>query len=103
MAVANFGAGTVNWINPETRKVVGRTAKVGSKPQSIIFSSDGAHAYVVNEADGTLSVLRTLSGRPTATLRVGKSPRVVATAPDGRRAYVTNGDDGTLTVLRIAD
>ncbi len=103
VAVANFGAGTVNWINPETRKVVGRTAKVGSKPQSIIFSSDGAHAYVVNEADGTLSVLRTLSGRPTATLRVGKSPRVVATAPDGRRAYVTNGDDGTLTVLRIAD
>ena len=72
-------------------------------PQSVAFSGDGRHAYVVNEGDHTVSVLNGRTGATTATVRVGRSPRTVAVSPDGRLAYVSNGDDDTISVLRVAE
>ncbi len=65
------------------------------------FSTDGGHAYVVNEGSNTISVLDGHTGKVTATVKVGRSPRTIAVAPDGRIAYVSNGDDDTVSILKV--
>jgi YVTN family beta-propeller protein len=100
LAVANYDAGTVNLVAPDGR--MGRPIRVGRNPQSVGFAADGGHAYVVDEGDGTVSVVDVAARRVSATVRVGSSPRSVAVAPDGRTAYVTVGGAGQLGVLRLA-
>ncbi|TMB06324.1 MAG: hypothetical protein E6J70_00765 [Deltaproteobacteria bacterium] len=59
-------------------------------------------AYVTNSADGTVSVLDTITNTITATVPVGSDPFGVAVDPRGMRVYVTNPDDGTVSVLDAA-
>jgi YVTN family beta-propeller protein len=68
----------------------------------VAYSGDGAHAYVVNEADNSVSVLEPAARTVAATVNVGRAPQAVAVAADGRFAYVTNRDDGTVSVLRLS-
>src|SRR5439155_478525 len=59
-------------------------------------------AYVTNSADGTVSVLDTVTNTITATVPVGSDPIGVAVDPRGMRVYVTNPDDGTGSVIDTA-
>jgi YVTN family beta-propeller protein len=70
-------------------------------PSSVAVSPDGAHVFVANQADGTLTVLdagtlQPITGSPVS---VGHQPISVAVSPDGARVFVANQADNTLTVL----
>jgi YVTN family beta-propeller protein len=70
---------------------------VGANPDGVAVS--GNRAYVVNGADGSVSVLDTTTNKVVATVPVGSWPQFVAVSPDGARAYVTNYYDNTVSVI----
>ena len=63
------------------------------------ITPDGKHAYVTNNADGTVSVITTATSAVSAPITVGNAPTAVAVTPDGKHAYVTNNGDGTVSVI----
>jgi YVTN family beta-propeller protein len=93
--VANEAAGTVSVIDAETDTVVGPAIAVGSLPQAVAISPDGATAYVTNQGSGTVSVIDTATAQVTATITVGLKadsiPAGAAISPDGSTLYVTYG------------
>lgn len=54
------GIGTVNIIDVCTHRVIRRIITVGSSPDAIAISSDGARAYVTNYSSNNVSVLQIL-------------------------------------------
>ena len=76
--------------------------KVGAEPVSVTFSPDGTMLYVVNRADGTVSIIRdAASDYPSvvATVSVGSEPGLAALSPSGATLYVSSWVDGTLSVI----
>ena len=63
---------------------------VGNAPEQVAITPDGKHAYVTNNADGTVSVITTATGAVSAPITVGSRPIGVAITPDGKQVYVTN-------------
>jgi YVTN family beta-propeller protein len=78
---------------------VNNTIPVGINPRGLAVARDSHHAFVVNTADDTMSVIDTATGTVIGTSFVGYAPDEVAVAPDGT-AYVTARGDGTVTVIR---
>ena len=73
-------------------------------PQAMSMAPDGARIYVLNDLEGTISVVSTATNViedtwPAAV--VGAQPRAVAVSPDSRRVYVALRD-GSLTVIDVA-
>src|ERR1700724_283862 len=59
--------------------------------------------YVVNEGDGTVSVIDTATNTVAGTpIPVGDNPFVVTVAPDGKHAYVTNLTSNSVSVIDTA-
>jgi YVTN family beta-propeller protein len=75
------------------------TIAVGINPRGLAVDSDSHHAFVVNVAEGTLTVIDTAKGTVLGSSFVGFDPDEVAIAPD-HTAYVTSRGDGTVTVIR---
>lgn len=73
----------------------------GSEPSQVVFSPDGAYAYVVLRRDQALVKVGSLTSEPKILSRaaVGSEPTSVALNGPGTRAYVTNWNDGTLSVV----
>jgi YVTN family beta-propeller protein len=63
---------------------------------------DGAHVYLANECDNTVSAIDTASNIVTATVSVGMGPVGVSVTPDGRQVYVANSGDATVSVIAAA-
>ena len=99
---AGYEADAANLIDTVTLERKG-PFPVGRDPQSVAFSSDSRYGYVVNELDGTVSVLDGRTGVVTSTVKVGGSPRTIGVSPDGKLAYVSNGKDNTVSVLRVGE
>ena len=106
--VTNYGDHTVSVINLPTQiglDVYNSILKtnniipVGLNPRGLAVAPDSRHAFVVNTADDTMSVIDTANATVIGTSFVGYSPDEVAVAPDGT-AYVTARGDGTVTVIR---
>jgi len=66
-----------------------------------VFTTAGAHAYVLNSDTNSVSVIDTATST-VKSIAVGKYPWDVAVSPDGRRAYVVNNLDDTLSILGSA-
>ncbi|MCU1617295.1 MAG: hypothetical protein JWO98_4835 [Frankiales bacterium] len=101
----NYDDSSATLTDTNTNKVVA-TIPVGPNPQEVAWSADGRFAYVVDVANGSVSVIDASATDPkqdavTATLPVGHSPSSIAVLPDGKSAYVANMADGTLTELTI--
>jgi YVTN family beta-propeller protein len=105
--VTNFADNNVSVIDLPDRPgvdlykallMVNNTIPVGINPRGLAVDRDSRHAYVVNVADETLSVIDTANGAVMGTAYVGHSPDEVAVAPDGT-AYVTDREDGSVTVI----
>jgi YVTN family beta-propeller protein len=82
------------------------TIIVGLAPRAVAITPDGAHAYVPNEEDGTVSVIATASNTVVATIPVvpvggGANGVAVAITPDGAHAYVANVV-GNISVIATA-
>jgi YVTN family beta-propeller protein len=75
---------------------------VGQLPEGVAITPDGAHAYVTNFEDNTVSVITTASNTVTATIPVRTGPIGVAITPDGTHAYATNFDGSTVSVIDAA-
>jgi YVTN family beta-propeller protein len=60
------GGGTVSVISTATNTVTA-TVNVGNSPAGVAFTSNGAYAYVPNQADNSVSVINTVTTAPTAT------------------------------------
>jgi YVTN family beta-propeller protein len=79
--------------------VTGEVAVMTPKSPSSSLQCKVSMAYVVNNDDGSISVIATDKSRVVATIPVGAGPSAVAVTPDGTRAYVTNSDSRTVSVI----
>ena len=78
------------------------TVTVGSGPEGVAITPDGAFAYVANSGSNTVSVIATASNTVVATVTVGSGPEGVAITPDGAFAYVANSGSNTVSVIATA-
>src|SRR5215470_391290 len=65
---------TVSVINTTTNTVAA-TIQVGADPTGVVFSPDGARAYVTNLVDGTISVVDSATNTVIATVALPDGPR----------------------------
>ncbi|KRC46708.1 hypothetical protein ASE16_14915 [Leifsonia sp. Root227] len=113
LVVVDLGLGDVRWYafgddgsltpRPEATIVLGAAG-----PRHIVFAPDARHAFVANELDSTIDVLRRDGGRfvvasSTSTRPEGasgvNSPAAVRVTDDGRTVFVTNRGDDTVAVF----
>ncbi|MDV6278752.1 YncE family protein, partial [Rhodococcus erythropolis] len=66
------------------------TVPVGSNPEGVAITPNGARAYIVNGGGDSVSVISTATNTVTGTVPVGNRPAGVAITPNGARVYVTN-------------
>jgi YVTN family beta-propeller protein len=99
--ITNLNDGTVSVIDTATNTVTA-TVFVGTFPNGVAVTPDGAHVYVANIFGNSVSVIDTASNTVTATVLVGPHPFGVAVSPDGAHVYVGNQGDGTVSVITTA-
>lgn len=86
-AGANSAQGIV-WVFDTVTNNSVATIPVGLCPQEIAVTPDGAHAYVTNFGDNTLSVIDISSNAVTETISLPDTPDGLAITPDSSRVYV---------------
>jgi YVTN family beta-propeller protein/probable HAF family extracellular repeat protein len=99
--VASVTPGTVTVISIPSNETVA-TIQVGTQPQDIAITPDGAYAYVSNVGSNNVSVIDTSSNTVISTVPVGNQPNSIAITPDGALAYVANLADSTLSVIQTS-
>jgi YVTN family beta-propeller protein len=103
--VTSEADGRVDVIDPKAERRIASIA-VGARPRSIVFTRDGAKAYVANELGGTLSVIDVARRAVTGTIAlpadgaVAPRPMGLSRSPDGEHVYVSTGRAGS--VMQIA-
>jgi YVTN family beta-propeller protein len=101
--VSNALANTISIIDPSTNTVID-TIPGGGEPFGIVFSPDGARAFVADFAMGAISVIDTSSKTivSTITLPPGSFPSFPAITPDGKSLYVPTFFSGNVLVISTA-
>jgi YVTN family beta-propeller protein len=102
--VVNNGSNNVTQISTIDNTVVGNPIPVGSSPIWAVMSTDGLFVFVVNQGDGTVSVIDTSLGATAAnpviaTITVGTLPNFAFYEPTLRRVYVTNTGSNNISVI----
>jgi uncharacterized protein (TIGR03437 family) len=95
--VANFGSDNVSVIDTSNNTVIA-TVMVGSQPQGLAITPDGAFAYVAN-CGGDVFVIDTSTNKVAKKFPAGACPTGVAITPDGTRAYVTLDNANSVAVI----
>jgi DNA-binding beta-propeller fold protein YncE len=96
-------AGAVTALGGDPLRVVKVLHGFGA-PHVIEISPDGEHAYVTDDARGTLSVIRLTNNRVTDTLAVGAQAHHMASSPDQRRLWIALGEKArTIVILDTSD
>nr|WP_294814845.1 gluconolactonase [uncultured Sphingomonas sp.] len=73
---------------------------VGKKPDAAIADAAGAHAFVMNAADGSVSMIDVAARRVTATVQL--KPGLEYAAIAGGSLYVNNEDANEIEVIDLA-
>jgi hyaluronoglucosaminidase len=60
---------------------VGQPISVGSAPDAVAFTPNGATAYVTNVGDDTVTPIDVATGQAEAPIKVGPAPDAVAVTP----------------------
>lgn len=89
--------GTVSVIS--ISNVLSNTIPVGTHPVAMAETPDAKKLYVVNQRDGTVTVINVADQTVNATLPAGTSPRWAVARSDSARVYVLSHDDGLLTTF----
>jgi YVTN family beta-propeller protein len=89
-------------ITPLAQAGSSNTIHIAGGPFGVAVSPDGAHVYVTDHDNGTVSVIDTATKSVTATITVGANPEDVAFSPNGATAYVTNFGDNTVSIINVA-
>ncbi|HEY8928141.1 MAG TPA: beta-propeller fold lactonase family protein [Mucilaginibacter sp.] len=111
---ANSDTGLVYAINTLTYQVVGSPVQVGSKPGSMVLSSDGQYLYVANAGSNSVSVLKIINTGGVFSIsviatvdNVGSRPASIAISPTNDFIYVAGNPEGTvdntLTVIQKSE
>jgi len=77
-----------------------KTIPVGSQPIWALMSSDTGAVYVVNQGDGTVSVIDTGIDKVITTIPVGASPNFAFFDQRLKRIYVTSTGSSTVSVIK---
>ena len=80
---------------------VSAVVPVGKRPCALAVDSAGSAVYVVNDKDGTLTTIDSVTRKVVRTMRVGRDPSGVAFDEVSRNAYVTNRRDHTVSVVDV--
>ena len=73
-------------------------------PHIPAIAPDGLHAYVTDDARGTLTAIDLRTLRATSKIRVGAGAHHIAFSPDGRAAWVALGESArTISILDTGD
>jgi YVTN family beta-propeller protein len=98
--VTSERASRVTALGPDGA-VLGSFAVAG-RPRTVLFTRDGALAFVTAEEGGTVSVVDARAHRVLRTIRI-EAPRArpmgLALAPDGKTLWVSNGRGGSATAI----
>ena len=96
---ANSGTNSVSIVDGSAR-TVRTTVPVGANPVAIAGVPAQRKAYVVNEGDGTVSVISTVDGTQVhPPITVGSDPVAVVVNAGALVAYVVNRGSGSVTVM----
>lgn len=93
--VANTDSKTVSVIDTETNAVLHTLTNAGSSPHLVVFTPDGAYAYIVQRAnadDANVVVLNTLTRAVVTTIDTNIRHTDAAVAPDGSVIYLSSED-----------
>jgi len=93
------GSNVVAVIDPSTDTVT-TDIKTGTAPRQVVFSPDGATAYVTTETG--IDVISTANSKVTRVIPDPAGPQGIAVSPDGKTLYVTNPNAGTLLTVNAA-
>lgn len=96
--VANQNNSTVSVIDTVSNTITA-TIPVGSVPDSLALTPDGAFLYVSNGGSSTVSVVDTSTNTVVATVPVGNTPFSIAMTPSGAFAYVANLRGNSVSVI----
>jgi YVTN family beta-propeller protein len=99
--VANWASNNVTPINTEN-DTPGTPIGVGSKPDAIAITPDGATAYVANWGSGNVTPINLATGKAEKAIKVGLHPDAIAITPDGTTAYVANFGSSSVTPINLA-
>ena len=91
---------------PVRAQTVTATVPVGSGPEDVAVTPNGAYAYVTNYGTfgggTTVSVINTATNTVTATITGFNSPDGVAVTPNGAYVYVANSGNNSVSVISTA-
>ncbi|WPV01114.1 gliding motility-associated C-terminal domain-containing protein [Mucilaginibacter sp. cycad4] len=98
VAITDYTANTVKFINTTTHKVVSTVNNV-STPIGICFTPDGKKVYVANENTFNVTIIDVATATAGPPFHVGVYPYGIAASPDGNTVYV--GCTGENAVVAI--
>ncbi len=98
--VANWGSNSVTPINTET-DAAGSPIGVGTEPDAIAITPNGATAYVANWGSNSVTPIDLSTGKTEKAISVGRHPDAIAIAPDGVSAYVANFGSSSVTPINV--
>lgn len=76
---------------------------VGRRPIAVAVTPDGAHVFVSNQLDNTVTRYEVASGSSSAAPVGGLAPTGLAASPDGTSVYVASRDGGgSVSVMSVA-
>lgn len=99
--VTNRYGNSISVIDVSIDKIL-KSVNVGKEPLSLAVNPVKTHLYVVNHADGTISVIDTDScqviGEP---IKVGRLPTHAVVNSDGTELYMVNSGDNNVSIVKL--
>jgi YVTN family beta-propeller protein/autotransporter-associated beta strand protein len=88
----------------QNERVPAKTLREMLAPRTPMSAAATASAcgFVLNRADGTVTIVRTSTNRVLPPIAVGEEPWGAAATPDGRLLYVSNAPSDSVSVLDVA-
>lgn len=101
--VVSSKAGKVTMLERDTLRPIKVFAGFDS-PHIAAVSADGSHAYITDDARGTLTVIRLADMSVTSTVRVGVGAHHITSSPDQQRLWVALGESASrIAILDTTD
>lgn len=81
------------------------TINTGKSPVAVVFSKNGKVAYVANEGDNTVSIIRLkdTDSEIVANIPLNAPPTALAISKDNKYLYITTKQDNRLNVVKLDD
>jgi predicted alpha-1,2-mannosidase len=99
--VSNYSDNTVTPVD-RANGTAGLVIPVGSGPDGVVVTPNGAEVYVANNNSNNVSVISTADNTVIATIPVGSVAADPAVSPDGTTVWVSNYGDGTVQPIDVA-